>query len=33
LAIDNDIAEREVKAVVIGQKKWLFADSVEGAYT
>lgn len=32
-AIDNNIAEREIKAVVIGRKNWLFADSVDGAHT
>lgn len=32
LAIDNNIAEREIKAFVIGRKNWLFADSVDGAY-
>lgn len=31
LSIDNNIAEREIKAFVIGRKNWLFADSVEGA--
>ena len=31
LAIDNNIAEREIKAFVIGRKNWLFADSVDGA--
>lgn len=30
LSIDNNIAEREIKAVVIGRKNWLFADSPEG---
>lgn len=30
LAIDNNIAEREIKAVVIGRKNWLFADSMDG---
>lgn len=30
LAIDNNIAERESKAVVIGRKNWLFADSMDG---
>jgi transposase len=30
LAIDNNLAEREIKAVVIGRKNWLFADSMEG---
>lgn len=33
LAIDNNIAEREIKAVVIGRKNWLFADGVDGAHT
>ena len=33
LAIDNNIAEREIKQVVIGRKNWLFADMPEGAYT
>jgi transposase len=32
LAIDNNIAEREIKAVVIGRKNWLFADSMEGMH-
>lgn len=31
LAIDNNIAEREIKAFVIGRKNWLFADSTDGA--
>lgn len=31
LAIDNNIAEREIKAFVIGRKNWLFSDSVDGA--
>lgn len=31
LAIDNNIAEREIKQVVIGRKNWLFADSQQGA--
>lgn len=31
LAIDNNIAEREIKAFVIGRKNWLFADTVNGA--
>jgi transposase len=30
LSIDNNIAERSVKAFVIGRKNWLFADSVDG---
>jgi hypothetical protein len=33
LAIDNNIAEREIKAVVIGRKNWLFADSMDGMRT
>lgn len=33
LAIDNNIAERDIKSVVIGRKNWLFADSVAGAHT
>ena len=32
LAIDNNIAEREIKQVVIGRKNWLFANSPEGAH-
>lgn len=32
LSIDNNIAEREMKAVVIGRKNWLFADSMNGAH-
>lgn len=32
LSIDNNIAERDIKAVVIGRKNWLFADSVDGAH-
>lgn len=31
LAIDNNIAEREIKQVVIGRKNWLFADTPDGA--
>ena len=31
LAIDNNIAERGIKAFVIGRKNWLFADSTDGA--
>jgi len=30
LSIDNNIAEREIKSVVIGRKNWLFADSEDG---
>lgn len=33
LAIDNNIAEREIKQVVIGRKNWLFADTPDGAHT
>lgn len=33
LAIDNNIAERDVKSVVIGRKNWLFADSEAGMLT
>lgn len=33
LSIDNNIAEREIKQVVIGRKNWLFADTADGAYT
>lgn len=33
LAIDNNIAEREIKSLVIGRKNWLFADSVDGGHT
>lgn len=33
LSIDNNIAERDIKSVVIGRKNWLFADSVDGAHT
>lgn len=33
LSIDNNVAERSIKDVVIGRKNWLFADSVEGART
>lgn len=32
LAIDNNIAEREIKQVVIGRKNWLFADSMDGMH-
>lgn len=31
LSIDNNIAERSIKAFVIGRKNWLFADTVAGA--
>jgi len=29
-AIDNNIAERDIKRVVMGRKAWLFADSMDG---
>ena len=29
-SIDNNIAERDIKRVVMGRKAWLFADSVDG---
>jgi len=31
LSIDNNIAERSIKAFVIGRKNWLFSDTVDGA--
>jgi len=31
LAIDNNVAEREMKRIAIGRKNWLFSDSVGGA--
>lgn len=31
LSIDNNIAERSIKAFVIGRKNWLFSNSVDGA--
>jgi len=33
LAIDNNIAERAIKDLVLGRKAWLFADQPEGAQT
>ena len=33
LAIDNNIAEREINHFVIGRKNWLFADTPDGAMT
>jgi len=33
LAIDNNIAERAIKDLVLGRKAWLFADQPEGADT
>lgn len=30
VSIDNNIAERDIKRVVMGRKAWLFADSVDG---
>ena len=33
LSIDNNIAERSIKSVVIGRKNWLFADSSDGMHT
>ena len=33
LSIDNNIAERAIKDLVIGRKAWLFADRPEGAQT
>ena len=32
LSIDNNIAERSIKNLVIGRKNWLFSTSVDGAY-
>lgn len=29
-SIDNNIAERDIKRVVMGRMAWLFADSVDG---
>lgn len=29
-SIDNNIAERDIKRVVMGRKSWLFSDSVDG---
>jgi len=33
LAIDNNVAEREMKRVAIGRKNWLFVGSVHGGQT
>ncbi|MDB5772232.1 MAG: transposase [Burkholderia sp.] len=33
LSIDNNIAERAIKDLVLGRKAWLFADRPEGAHT
>jgi transposase len=33
LAIDNNVAEREMRPVAIGRKNWLFAGSDEGGRT
>lgn len=33
LAIDNNVAERAIKNVVIGRKNWMFAGSDEGGHT
>ena len=33
LAIDNNVAEREMKRVAIGRKNWLFVGSVRGGQT
>lgn len=33
LSIDNNIAERAIKDLVLGRKAWLFADRPEGAQT
>lgn len=30
LAIDNNLAEREIRPVAIGRKNWLFADTMDG---
>lgn len=32
IAIDNNIAERDIRSFAIGRKNWLFADSVAGAH-
>ncbi|MDO8775726.1 MAG: IS66 family transposase [Burkholderiaceae bacterium] len=32
LSIDNNIAERSIKNLVIGRKNWLFSTSMDGAY-
>ena len=33
LAIDNNVAEREMKRIAIGRKNWLFAGSDQGGKT
>src|SRR5581483_2194188 len=33
LAIDNNVAEREMKRIAIGRKNWLFVGSVQGGKT
>ena len=33
LAIDNNVAEREMKRIAIGRKNWLFVGSVQGGQT
>ena len=33
LAIDNNVAEREMKRIAIGRKKWLFVGSPQGGRT
>lgn len=33
LAIDNNVAEREMKQVAIGRKNWLFVGTVNGGHT
>src|SRR5215475_1139361 len=33
LAIDNNVAEREMKRIAIGRKNWLFFGSVPGGRT
>src|SRR5437667_1681028 len=33
LAIDNNVAEREMKRIAIGRKNWLFVGSEQGGHT
>ena len=33
LAIDNNVAEREMKRIAIGRKNWLFVGSPQGGHT
>src|SRR5437588_5916246 len=33
LAIDNNVAEREMKRIAIGRKNWLFVGSERGGHT